>query len=73
MMMKLGTGISNKDNAPAHTTYETLNMIQTFFDRRVICRNTAITYPSRYCDLTPCDFFLCPYLKNSIFQHLLSR
>jgi hypothetical protein len=35
--------------------------------------NTDITYPSRSCDLTPCDFFLWPYLKNSIIQHRLNN
>jgi hypothetical protein len=48
-------------------------MIQEFFDRRVISRNTAITYPSRSCDLTPCDLFLWPYLKNSVLQHRLNN
>jgi hypothetical protein len=66
-------GYFQQDGAPAHTTLETLNMIQEFFDRRVISRNTAIAYPSRSCDLTPCDFFLWPYLKNSIFQHRLNN
>jgi hypothetical protein len=50
-------GYFQQDGAPAHTTLETLNMIQEFFDRRVINRNTAIAYPPRSCDLTPCDFF----------------
>jgi hypothetical protein len=57
-------GYFQQDGAPAHTTYETLNMIQENFDRPVINRNTAMTYPLRSCDLTPCDFFLWPYLKN---------
>ncbi|RZC32396.1 hypothetical protein BDFB_015208, partial [Asbolus verrucosus] len=32
-----------------------------------ISRNTAILWPSRSCDLTPYDFFLWPYIKNSIY------
>jgi hypothetical protein len=32
-----------QNGAPGHTTFETLNMIQEFFDRRVISLNTAIT------------------------------
>jgi hypothetical protein len=43
-------GYFQQDGAPAHTTLETLNMIQEFFDRRVISRNTAIAYPSRSYD-----------------------
>jgi hypothetical protein len=66
-------GYFQQDGAPAHTTLETLNMIQEFFDRGVISRNTAIAYPSRSCDLSPCDFFLWPYLKNSVFQHRLNN
>ncbi|RZB45730.1 hypothetical protein BDFB_015069 [Asbolus verrucosus] len=36
------------------------------FDR-IIGRNTAIPWPPRSCDLTLCDFFLWPYIKNSIY------
>jgi hypothetical protein len=65
--------VDRKKGSGRPTTLQTLNMIQEFFDRRVISRNTAIAYPSRSCDLTPCDFFLWPYLKNSIFQHRLNN
>ncbi|RZC33020.1 hypothetical protein BDFB_014368, partial [Asbolus verrucosus] len=37
----------------AHTIHEALNMVQKFFNERVISRNTPILYPSRFCDLTP--------------------
>lgn len=57
-----------QDGATAHTSHETLNMIREVFGNRIISRNTPIPYPPRSCDLTPCDFFLWPYIKNSIFQ-----
>ncbi|RZC36187.1 hypothetical protein BDFB_015246 [Asbolus verrucosus] len=37
------------------------------FDDRIIGRNTAIPWPLRSCDLTSCNFFLWPYIKNSIY------
>jgi hypothetical protein len=59
---------TQKQVAPtAHTTQDTLNPTE-FFDERIISWNTLIPYPLRACDLTPCEFFLWPYLKNSIFQ-----
>lgn len=65
---ELQFGYFQQDGATAHTSHETLNMIREFFDNRIISRNTPIPYPPRSCDLTPCDFFLWPYIKNSIFQ-----
>ncbi|RZB40226.1 hypothetical protein BDFB_011519 [Asbolus verrucosus] len=38
-----------QDDATANATHKTLNMIQEFFDERVISRNTPIPYPSRSC------------------------
>ncbi|RZC34636.1 hypothetical protein BDFB_007595, partial [Asbolus verrucosus] len=55
-------GCFQQGGAAAHTTLETLNTIQEFFDERVINQNAAIPYPSKSCDFTPCDFFLCNYL-----------
>ncbi|RZC34433.1 hypothetical protein BDFB_015090, partial [Asbolus verrucosus] len=34
------------------------------FDDRIIDRNTAILWPPRSCDLTPCEW---PYIKNSVY------
>lgn len=65
---ELRFGYFQQDGATAHTTRDTLNLIGEFFDRRIISRNTATPFPARSCDLTACDSFLWPYLKNSIFQ-----
>ncbi|RZC32685.1 hypothetical protein BDFB_015212 [Asbolus verrucosus] len=43
------------------------------FDDRIIDRNTAIPCPPKSCDLTPCDFFLWPYIKNSIYTTLVNN
>jgi hypothetical protein len=39
-----------------------------FYDNRLISLNMSHEWPPRSCDLTPCDFFLWPYIKNSIFS-----
>lgn len=57
-----------QDGAPCHCTAESLDYLREFFDERIISRNNEIAWPTRSCDLTPCDFFLWPYLKNNIFR-----
>nr|XP_008198792.1 PREDICTED: uncharacterized protein LOC103314449 [Tribolium castaneum] len=64
---ELREGLFQQDGATAHCTAETLDFLRTFFDDRIISRNTANDYPPRSCDLTPCDFYLWPRIKNSIF------
>ena len=65
---ELRFGYFQQDGATPHTINETLNLIREFFDRRIISRHTQKPYLSRSLDTTLCDFFLWPYLKNSIFQ-----
>ncbi|RZC32053.1 hypothetical protein BDFB_015261, partial [Asbolus verrucosus] len=43
-------------------------MLREFFDDRIISLNTEHKFPPRSCDITPCDFFLWPFLKNFIFK-----
>ncbi|EFA12088.1 hypothetical protein TcasGA2_TC011497 [Tribolium castaneum] len=64
---ELRQGLFQQDGATAHCTAETLDFLRMFFDDRIINRNTANDYPARSCDLTPCDFYLWPRIKNSIF------
>ncbi|EFA13341.1 hypothetical protein TcasGA2_TC001785 [Tribolium castaneum] len=68
---ELREGLLQQDGATAHCTAETLDFLRTFFDDRIISRNTANDYPPRPCDLTPCDFYLWPRIKNSIFVTLI--
>ena len=65
---ELQQGYFQQDGATSHCTQHTLNLLHEYYDDRVISRNTGIPYPPRSCDLTPCDFFLWPHLKNSIFS-----
>lgn len=70
---ELQHGYFQQDGAAPHCTRETLDMLSEFFAERVISRNAIIRWPPRSCDLTPCDFFLWPYLKNSIFQRQVNN
>lgn len=65
---ELLNGYFQQDGATAHTSRETIQYIREFFDDRIISRNTEIPYPSRSCDLNICDFFVWPYIKNSIYS-----
>lgn len=65
---ELQVGYFQQDGATPHCTRETLELLREFFDNRIISRNTENEYPPRSCDITPCDFFLWPYLKNTIFR-----
>lgn len=60
-------GYFQQDGARIHTTNNNIAFLREFFEDRIISLNTAMIWPPRSCDLTPCDFFLWPYLKNSIF------
>lgn len=70
---ELENGYFQQDGATPHCTQQTLNMLAEYFQGRIISRHTAIDYPPRSCDLTPCDFFLWPHLKNSIFREPINN
>lgn len=61
---ELQLGFFQQDSARPHIARETLNYLREFFDDRII---SVDRFPPRSCDLTPLDYFLFPYLKNSIF------
>lgn len=65
---ELREGYFQQDGATPHVTRENLNFLSEFFENRVISRNTQQIWPPRSCDLTPCDFFLWPFIKNSIYR-----
>jgi hypothetical protein len=58
---ELHEGYFQQDGATAHTAFDTIQVLQEFFDNRLISRNTVIPYPPRSCDLTVLDFFVWPY------------
>jgi hypothetical protein len=65
---ELTQGYFQQDGARIHTTWANLNFLMEFYDNRLISLNMPHEWPTRSCDLTPCDFFLWPYIKNSIFS-----
>lgn len=65
---ELQQGFFQQDGASAHSARETIEDLQQYYADRLISRNTPIEWPPRSCDLTPLDFFVWPYLKNSIFK-----
>lgn len=65
---ELAEGYFQQDGARIHTTRDALNFLMEFFEDRIISLNMPIIWPPRSCDLTPCDYFLWPYIKNSIFS-----
>jgi hypothetical protein len=65
---ELTQGYFQQDGARIHTTWANFNFLMEFYDNRLISLNMPHEWPPRSCDLTPCDFFLWPYIKNSIFS-----
>jgi hypothetical protein len=65
---ELTQGYFQQDGARIHTTWANLNFLMEFYDNRLISLNMPHEWPPRSCDLTPCDFFLWPYIKKSIFS-----
>jgi len=56
-----------QDGATAHTTRDSMTLLRTMFDRRVISKNGDFDWPPRSPDLTPPDFFLWGYLKSKVY------
>lgn len=56
-------GYFQQDNATAHTTRESIAYLSEFFDNRIV------NFPPRSPDLTIMDYFIFPYLKNTIFKN----
>jgi hypothetical protein len=65
---ELTQGYFQQDGARIRTTWANLNFFMEFYDNRLIRLNMPHEWPARSCDLTPCDFFLWPYIKISISQ-----
>jgi len=56
-----------QDGATAHTSLETMNLLQQIFPNRIISKNGDFAWPPRSPDLTPPDFFLWGYLKSKVY------
>lgn len=59
-----------QDSAPAHTANETIELLRTFFEQRVISRSPHLDenshWPPRSCDLSSCDFWLWNFVKAKV-------
>jgi hypothetical protein len=62
--MNLAHGYFQQDGSTVHTTWETLGYLRHFEDR-LISRDL---WPARSPDLMPLDYYLFPYLKNTVFE-----
>jgi transposase len=59
------------DGCPAHNAAR--EYLNTIFPNRVISRDGTIKWPPRSPDLTPLDFFIWGYIKETIYQHQHER
>lgn len=57
-----------QDGATCHTTRPNMALLRTKFEGRIISRFGDVNWPSRSCDLTPLDFFLCGYAKDRVYE-----
>ncbi|KAJ4449805.1 hypothetical protein ANN_01211 [Periplaneta americana] len=62
--VELSQGYFQQDGATCHTSNESMELIASFFDDRIISRNL---WPPRSPDLTTPDFFLWSYLKDRVY------
>ncbi|KAJ4437880.1 hypothetical protein ANN_13819 [Periplaneta americana] len=62
--VELSQGYFQQDDATCHTSNESMELIASFFDNRIISRNL---WPPKSPDLTTPDFFLWGYLKDRVY------
>lgn len=56
-----------QDGATCHSAKETLQLLRTKFNGRLISKRGDVNWPPRSCDLTPLDYFLWGYLKDKVY------
>ena len=57
-----------QDGATCHTSRETITLLREKFPERLISLHGGDQeWPSRSCDLTPCNFFLWGYVKSQVY------
>jgi hypothetical protein len=59
-------GWYQQDGVTCHTSNGTVTLLKQFFDDRIISKNL---WPPRSPDLTPPDFFLWGYLKETVYKN----
>ena len=60
-MAKIGCG---------HTSRQTIHLMATKFDDRIISRNSDMNLLQRSCDLTSLDYFLRSFLKSKVYANV---
>ena len=56
-----------QDGATSHTAHDTIDLLKSMFDERVISRNGPVNWLLRSCDLTSFNFFLWGYVKSLVY------
>ena len=59
--------IFQQDGAPAHNTRAVVNFLNNRFSNCWIGTNGLVRWPPRSPGLTPCDFFLWRYIKDTVY------
>ena len=60
--------IFQQDGAPAHYALQVRHWLDNCMPERWIGRRGPYDWPARSPDLTPCDFFLWGYLKDTVYR-----
>jgi len=58
-----------QDGATCHNARKTTELLQENFRGRVISRDGDPNWPPRWCDLTPCNFFLWGFVKSRVYAN----
>lgn len=58
-----------QDGATCHTANDTIELLQTKFEGKIISCRGDVNWPPRSCDLTPLDFFLWGFLKGKVYAN----
>lgn len=56
-----------QEGTTAHTARVSIAFLQTILPGRVISRYGDVSWPPRFPDITPCDFFLWGYVKSNVY------
>lgn len=71
--LDLGVVYFQQDGCPAHNAVTVKEFLTNTFPNRLISGTGDIKWPPRSPDLSPNDFFLWGYLKETIYKHQFNR
>ncbi|GBL82575.1 hypothetical protein AVEN_263665-1 [Araneus ventricosus] len=58
-----------QDGATALTAGISIDLLKEMFPKRLISLRGDISWPARFSDLPPCDYFLWGYLKSKVYKN----